>query len=167
MAKAAIGRKSHKQIRSLTNHLSSLIPLLSSLPYETQANFPRCLPAWPWASQCVFIKDGPEVVVVDTSYKGSETQILAAVETLGYAPTAVKNILITHCHPDHAGSLAALQTATGAMCGCTTSMRRWRAAVPAWVRPSPHRGYSAKFCSASSSKALTRITQRPKLPKNW
>ena len=61
-----------------------------------------------------FIKDGPEVVVVDASYKDSEAQILAAVEALGYAPTAVKNILVTHGHPDHAGSLAALQTATGA-----------------------------------------------------
>ncbi|MBK8430732.1 MAG: MBL fold metallo-hydrolase [Chloroflexi bacterium] len=114
-----------------------------------------------------FIKDGPEVVVVDASYKESEAQILAAVEALGYAPTAVKNILVTHGHPDHAGSLAALQKATGAtvwMHHLDAEVARGRAP---WVRPSPHRGYSAKFCSASSSKALTRITQRPKLPKNW
>jgi glyoxylase-like metal-dependent hydrolase (beta-lactamase superfamily II) len=61
-----------------------------------------------------FIKDGDELVVVDTGYEKSEAQILAAVEALGYRATAVRNIVITHCHPDHAGSLAALQAATGA-----------------------------------------------------
>ena len=60
------------------------------------------------------VQDGAELVVVDTGYANSEGEILAAVQALGYQPTAVKHILITHCHPDHAGSLAALQTATGA-----------------------------------------------------
>jgi glyoxylase-like metal-dependent hydrolase (beta-lactamase superfamily II) len=40
--------------------------------------------------------------------------VLNAVRRLGYTPSDVKRIIITHHHPDHVGSLSELRYATGA-----------------------------------------------------
>jgi glyoxylase-like metal-dependent hydrolase (beta-lactamase superfamily II) len=61
-----------------------------------------------------FIEDGPHLAVIDTGYVGSAPAILDAARALGRQPNAITNIVLTHCHPDHAGSLAELQAATGA-----------------------------------------------------
>lgn len=63
----------------------------------------------------VFLLEDPSgLTLIDTGYAGSEATILAAVRDLGKDPGQVRQILLTHNHPDHAGSLAALQAATGA-----------------------------------------------------
>lgn len=60
------------------------------------------------------IEDGPRLAVVDTGYAGSAPAILDAARALGRQPSDITNIVLTHCHPDHAGSLADLRAATGA-----------------------------------------------------
>ena len=57
---------------------------------------------------------GEEVVVIDTGVPGSEHAILEALAAIGRAPDNVKNIVVTHLHPDHAGALAELALITGA-----------------------------------------------------
>ncbi len=54
------------------------------------------------------------LTLVDTGYPRSEKKVLTAVRELGYQPTDVKRILITHTDIDHVGSLATIQAATGA-----------------------------------------------------
>ncbi|GGK34543.1 MBL fold metallo-hydrolase [Deinococcus malanensis] len=54
------------------------------------------------------------LVLIDTGVAGSEDVILNAVRTLGHTPTDVHHIIVTHFHPDHSGSLAALKVVTGA-----------------------------------------------------
>lgn len=54
------------------------------------------------------------LVLIDTGSPGSEAKILAAVAALGFTPANVKAVVVTHHHPDHAGSLAAVLAATGA-----------------------------------------------------
>ncbi|MDQ2693379.1 MAG: MBL fold metallo-hydrolase, partial [Chloroflexota bacterium] len=54
------------------------------------------------------------LTLVDTGVPGSADKILEAVSDLGKQPGDVKQILITHLHGDHVGSLAALKQATGA-----------------------------------------------------
>lgn len=44
----------------------------------------------------------------------SAAKILQGVEVLGKQPTDIRHILLTHCHVDHTGSLAALKEASGA-----------------------------------------------------
>lgn len=61
-----------------------------------------------------FLLTQGEVTLIDTGVAGSERKILQALGELGHQPTALRHIIVTHCHPDHAGSLAALQQATGA-----------------------------------------------------
>lgn len=61
-----------------------------------------------------FLLTAGELTLIDTGFPGSEGKILQAVSALGHKPEAIRHILLTHCHPDHAGSLAALQRATGA-----------------------------------------------------
>lgn len=61
-----------------------------------------------------FLLTQGELTLIDTGVAGSEGKILQAIGKLGHQPAALRHIIITHCHPDHAGSLAALQQATGA-----------------------------------------------------
>jgi glyoxylase-like metal-dependent hydrolase (beta-lactamase superfamily II) len=52
--------------------------------------------------------------LIDTGLPGSADAITRAVAGLGKAPNAIRHILLTHAHPDHIGSLAAVKRATGA-----------------------------------------------------
>ncbi len=52
--------------------------------------------------------------LIDTGFAASTDRILAAFQQLGHSPTDIRHIIITHAHPDHIGSLAALQHATRA-----------------------------------------------------
>lgn len=61
-----------------------------------------------------FLIDRDGLTLVDTGTPGSEGKILAAVAELGKQPSDIRHILVTHCHVDHSGSLAALKQATGA-----------------------------------------------------
>jgi glyoxylase-like metal-dependent hydrolase (beta-lactamase superfamily II) len=44
----------------------------------------------------------------------SADKILEAIQTIGRKNDDLQHILVTHCHPDHAGSLAELKQKTGA-----------------------------------------------------
>jgi glyoxylase-like metal-dependent hydrolase (beta-lactamase superfamily II) len=53
--------------------------------------------------------------LIDTGLPGTADAILKAVTGMGKAPGAIRHILVTHAHPDHIGSLAAVKKATGAV----------------------------------------------------
>lgn len=54
------------------------------------------------------------LVLFDTGVPNSADKILEAVRELGKQPEDIRHIVLTHAHPDHIGSLAALQRATQA-----------------------------------------------------
>jgi glyoxylase-like metal-dependent hydrolase (beta-lactamase superfamily II) len=56
-------------------------------------------------------KDG--CVLIDTGFPNSEKKILNAVDQLGKRASDIHHIVLTHGHPDHIGSAAALKRATG------------------------------------------------------
>ena len=64
-------------------------------------------------SNCYLIANG-DLVLIDTGMPGSEEALLGAIDAIGRRPQDLKQILITHAHLDHVGSLAAIQKATGA-----------------------------------------------------
>lgn len=61
-----------------------------------------------------FLIASDELILVDTGVMKSADKILDAVQATGRQATDIKHILVTHWHPDHAGSLAALKRLTGA-----------------------------------------------------
>lgn len=66
------------------------------------------------------------LILVDSGSPGKEGQILAYVrQTLKQEPVALHHILITHADWDHAGSVAALQQATGATVMAGKSTAEW------------------------------------------
>ncbi|HEY4822452.1 MAG TPA: MBL fold metallo-hydrolase [Candidatus Bathyarchaeia archaeon] len=54
------------------------------------------------------------LVLVDTGLPGSEKRIFNAVRKLGRQPKEIKLVLLTHRHPDHIGSAAAVKRGTSA-----------------------------------------------------
>ncbi|UGV41698.1 MBL fold metallo-hydrolase [Methanococcoides orientis] len=61
-----------------------------------------------------FIVRGEGTILVDTGYPGSEDAILEKLHEIDIAPEDVNLIVLTHGHPDHAGSAAKLREITGA-----------------------------------------------------
>ncbi|MBK8987904.1 MAG: MBL fold metallo-hydrolase [Chloroflexi bacterium] len=59
--------------------------------------------------------DGDGLTLIDAGMPKNEGMVLTAVARLGYQPTDLKRIVITHADLDHAGSAAAVQAATGAL----------------------------------------------------
>lgn len=79
----------------------------------------------------VAVPDG--VVIVDSGIRGSEQQILNAVQQAGYRAQDVRLLAVTHAHVDHIGSLPELQQATGAPIAATAGEAaaiEGRAALP-------------------------------------
>lgn len=67
-----------------------------------------------WGANAYLLVDNGDLTLVDTGFFGRADRILEQIEELGYSPSAVKRIIITHYHTDHIGSLAELKRVTGA-----------------------------------------------------
>ena len=52
--------------------------------------------------------------LIDTGFPGSADKILQGIGALGKQPKDIRHIVLTHAHPDHIGSFAAIKKATGA-----------------------------------------------------
>ncbi|MEV0901503.1 MBL fold metallo-hydrolase [Actinoplanes sp. NPDC049802] len=57
---------------------------------------------------------GGEVAVVDTGTPGSDASVEAGLKAAGLGWDAVKHVILTHQHQDHAGGLAAIAPLVGA-----------------------------------------------------
>jgi len=62
-----------------------------------------------------YLVEGAErLALIDTGLAGSTDAVLRAIAALGRKPEDLHQIVVTHCHGDHAGSLAELAERTGA-----------------------------------------------------
>ena len=63
-----------------------------------------------------FLLDSAEdgCILFDTGYPNKQDAILGALRQIGKQPADLRHIVLTHAHPDHIGSLHALQSATRA-----------------------------------------------------
>jgi glyoxylase-like metal-dependent hydrolase (beta-lactamase superfamily II) len=52
--------------------------------------------------------------LIDTGVPNSADRILTAFQEIGNQPADIRHIIVTHAHPDHIGSLAALKQVTNA-----------------------------------------------------
>jgi glyoxylase-like metal-dependent hydrolase (beta-lactamase superfamily II) len=65
-------------------------------------------------SNVYLVEASDELTLVDAGYKGKESLIINRVRSLGYSPSRISAIVITHHHPDHTGGLAGLVEITKA-----------------------------------------------------
>ena len=56
-----------------------------------------------------FVVEDNGLTLIDTGLKGSTEKIFSAIKKAGKKPKDIKQIILTHCHPDHAGSVADLK----------------------------------------------------------
>jgi glyoxylase-like metal-dependent hydrolase (beta-lactamase superfamily II) len=54
------------------------------------------------------------IMLVDTGFAGRTGDIVKAAAQFSFAPSDIRNIIITHHHPDHTGNLAQLKRLSGA-----------------------------------------------------
>jgi glyoxylase-like metal-dependent hydrolase (beta-lactamase superfamily II) len=67
------------------------------------------------ADMHVFLIVQPEgITAIDAGFPGTWDFIQAGLDDLGRKPEDIKDILVTHCHVDHAGGLAVMKAKTGA-----------------------------------------------------
>ena len=55
------------------------------------------------------LETGQGLVLIDTGAPGAAPRILEGIRSIGREPSDLTTILLSHCHPDHAGSTAALK----------------------------------------------------------
>jgi glyoxylase-like metal-dependent hydrolase (beta-lactamase superfamily II) len=67
-----------------------------------------------WGANAYLLVDNGDLTLVDTGFAGRADLISEQIMKLGYAPSDVKRIIITHHHSDHTGNLAKLKRITGA-----------------------------------------------------
>ncbi|GAB3781996.1 MBL fold metallo-hydrolase [Spirosoma horti] len=64
------------------------------------------------AVNAFFIKEDG-LTLIDTGYPGSLTAVFKALQQAGEDSQRIKRVILTHAHPDHAGSAAAIKQAVG------------------------------------------------------
>lgn len=62
----------------------------------------------------VFLIDSDGLTLIDTGFAKHAEKIMEAVQAIGRQPADIRHILVTHCHPDHAGGLAAIKQLSNA-----------------------------------------------------
>lgn len=56
-----------------------------------------------------FVVEDNGLTLIDTGLKGSTEKIFSAIKKVGKNPKDIKQIILTHCHPDHTGNAADLK----------------------------------------------------------
>src|SRR6516164_7581328 len=62
-----------------------------------------------------FLIEGDDgLTLIDAGFPGKEAAVFGAIRGLGRSPEQLKHLILTHSHPDHIGSAAAIVRETGA-----------------------------------------------------
>jgi len=80
--------------------------------------------------------NGKELAVIDTGTAGNAKKTVEYIQKIGYQPTDVKAIVITHFHMDHAGSAKELKDISGKKPLPKPRKLLFRA-VSAFIKPEP------------------------------
>ncbi len=73
----------------------------------------------------VYIIFGEYIHIIDTGVSSSYDEIVSYIEEQGRSINEVKNVLLTHTHPDHIGSVCAIKEKTNCMVYSSLMERDW------------------------------------------
>src|SRR6266508_4479376 len=59
------------------------------------------------------VREGGEFTLIDAGYPGYWRYLVGAIEALGTSPEAIRAVIVTHHHADHAGTAERLRTTAG------------------------------------------------------
>lgn len=96
---------------------------------------------------------GTRTVLVDTGPAGSERRLLEKLNRAGIEPATIALIVLTHCHPDHAGNAAVLRQRLGVPVAVHAAERDWAAT-----------GHSELYTPVRAFGRLLARTLRPAFP---
>lgn len=87
----------------------------------------------------VFLIYGERICLIDSGVAGSEKIIFQYLKDTGRSPQEISMLILTHAHPDHIGSAAAIKRITGCTLAAHASERAWieDVALQAKERPVP------------------------------
>lgn len=87
----------------------------------------------------VFLIYGKRICLIDSGVAGSERIIFQYLKDTGRSPQEISMLILTHAHPDHIGSAAAIKRITGCTVAAHASERSWieDVALQAKERPVP------------------------------
>lgn len=66
-----------------------------------------------WVNGFMFRDDDGQVTLLDMGVASSGPKVIEALRSIGSGPQDVTRLLLTHCHPDHAGGAAYVSRETG------------------------------------------------------
>lgn len=81
------------------------------------------------------------ITLVDTGVKGCEADIFKAIESCGRDISDIGTIILSHAHPDHIGSVAAIKRATGCKVFAHSSEKDWIEDIHTQVKMRPVPGF--------------------------
>lgn len=105
------------EIMQITDHIHAL-----KIPFQITDPSGRRIDRFVYA----FLIYGEEICLIDSGVAGSEKYIVEYLKRTGRSPHDISVLILTHAHPDHIGSAAALKR----ICGCTVAAH---AAEKAWI----------------------------------
>lgn len=73
----------------------------------------------------VYILTGTYCYLIDTGVHGAQQMIEAYLKSIGYHLQDIRGVFLTHAHPDHMGSAAAIQKITGCRVYGSIRERAW------------------------------------------
>jgi glyoxylase-like metal-dependent hydrolase (beta-lactamase superfamily II) len=73
----------------------------------------------------VFLIDSGELILLDAGVKGSEAVIFQRMRSLGYRPSDIRKLVLSHSHPDHIGAAPEIFAATGCEVIAHPAERKW------------------------------------------
>ena len=66
-----------------------------------------------WTNGFMLRDPDGQVTLIDMGLPSSGKKVMAALESIGSGPSDVTRLMLTHCHPDHAGGAAYVSRETG------------------------------------------------------
>ncbi|WP_304451826.1 MBL fold metallo-hydrolase [Nocardiopsis sp. YSL2] len=82
----------------------------------------------PLGASTAYAVRGKRTVLVDTGFAGGEKRLLARLARAGVDPASISLVVLTHCHPDHAGGAARLGRELGVPLAVHEAEAHWAGA---------------------------------------